>query len=333
MEQKINSDSSFNSAMLASRTFENILHMIKTSNLNYFLQLSPFAAQISLKKSLVKDKSGVPLVQPKLTSFDCTSDDVTDLFIKNRALENKLASLQKDYEAAIKDCAAAQAMIKEYEKIRKPLDDPHAKKCYEAKKEKNTLLKKRNNQSNSIDKKNKMSGKVNNQKQNSQREKCGEFPSPVIPMSDQSSLKSATSPIKLSSLDANYNVKVSNLFTPLSESEESLSLATAKPPSSPSFRDKPPCAPAVTATPASLLPQTPLGTPKPPSSLHFGDKAPLAPCIPSATASPQVLSPRTPSKQEPVNPVMVFEGKPITTEFACQKIKEAFEEINSRFKK
>ena len=128
MKQKINSDSSFNTAMLASRSFENILHMIKTSNLNYFLQLSPFAAQISLKKSLIRDKSGFPLAPPISTSCDCTSDDVTDLLIKNRALENKLASLQKDYEAAINDRAAAHAIIKEYEEVRKPFDDDHFKK-------------------------------------------------------------------------------------------------------------------------------------------------------------------------------------------------------------
>ena len=308
MKQKINSDSSFNTAMLASRSFENILQMIKTSNLNYFIQLSPFAAQISLKKSLVRDKSGVPLAQPSQTSFDCTSDDVTDLLIKNHALENKLASLQKDYEAA-------QATIKENEEERKPLDDDPLSKCDELEKEKKTPEKKKIDRSNSIKNKSKESGKIKKQKQKSRQGSCRE--PPVIPSSEQSLLEIASSPIKPSSLDSNYNVKVSNLFS-LLDSEESLSMSTAKPPSSPPFRDKPPCAPVVTASSAALSPQTSLGTPKPP-----------------VTASPETLSPRTPSgtppRQEPVNPVMVFEGKPISTKFACKKIKEAFEEINNRF--
>ena len=164
MEQQIKSDNHFNSAMLASRSFENILHMIKTSNLNYFLQLSPFAAQISLKKSLIRDKSGFPFAQPVSTFLDSTSN-VTDLLNKNRALESKLSSLQNDYEAAIDDCATAHAMIKELEKVRKPLDDNRlAKKCDELEKEKKTLQKKINELSNSTNKKNKEMEKLNKQK-------------------------------------------------------------------------------------------------------------------------------------------------------------------------
>ena len=41
--------------MMASIAFDNILKEIQTSNLNFQLQVSPFSAQISLKKSLVKD--------------------------------------------------------------------------------------------------------------------------------------------------------------------------------------------------------------------------------------------------------------------------------------
>ena len=311
MEQQINSDNSLNSAMLASRNFENILHMIKTSNLNYFLQLSPFAAQISLKKSLIRDKTGVPFAQPVVTTLDSTSD-VTDLQNKNRALERKLAFLQNDYEAAIDD------------------RDCLAKKCDELEKEKSTLEKKINELSTSMNKKNKEVGKLKKKSKKARRENCGE--TPVIPKSEQISSEIASSSIKPFSLDSNYNVKVSNLFNPLSNSEESLSLSTAKLISSPSSRHKPLCAPAVTASSdPTLSPNTPLRTP--PSSPSFCDEAPH---IPAVTASPSSLSPRTPSgtphKQERVNPVMVFEGKPVSTEFACKKIKEAFEEINNRFK-
>ena len=82
MEEHINSDNSFNSAMLASRNFKNILHIIEKSNLNYFLQLSPFAVQISLKKTLIRDKSGVPLPLAVLTSLYSTSDVID--FLNNK---------------------------------------------------------------------------------------------------------------------------------------------------------------------------------------------------------------------------------------------------------
>ena len=44
--------------------FYKILDQIKSSNLNFQLSLSPFSAQISLKKSLVKDRSGNCLLPP-----------------------------------------------------------------------------------------------------------------------------------------------------------------------------------------------------------------------------------------------------------------------------
>ena len=53
-----------NHAMLASTMFYKILDQIKSSNLNFQLSLSPFSAQISLKKSLVKDRSGSFLLPP-----------------------------------------------------------------------------------------------------------------------------------------------------------------------------------------------------------------------------------------------------------------------------
>jgi hypothetical protein len=50
--------------MAASTTFDYILEQIKTSNPNFWIQLSPFSATISLKKSLVKDVSGLPVMPP-----------------------------------------------------------------------------------------------------------------------------------------------------------------------------------------------------------------------------------------------------------------------------
>ena len=55
-------------AMLASRRIDNILHQIQTSNLNFYLQLSPFCAHISPKKTLIRDKYGSYLCPAVFTS-------------------------------------------------------------------------------------------------------------------------------------------------------------------------------------------------------------------------------------------------------------------------
>jgi hypothetical protein len=57
-------DSDLNPTMVASQTFDSIIKQILTSNLNFQLQVSPFSANISLKKTPIKDKSGVPICLP-----------------------------------------------------------------------------------------------------------------------------------------------------------------------------------------------------------------------------------------------------------------------------
>ena len=44
--------------MEAPAVFENILQQIQTSNLNFKLELSPFSANISMKKSFIRSKAG-----------------------------------------------------------------------------------------------------------------------------------------------------------------------------------------------------------------------------------------------------------------------------------
>ena len=55
MNFSANSDE--NLTMLATEAFDQILETIRTSCLNFQMQISPFSAVISLKKSLIKDKS------------------------------------------------------------------------------------------------------------------------------------------------------------------------------------------------------------------------------------------------------------------------------------
>ena len=77
----INSDR--NPTMIALRTFNNILQQIQSLNLNFRLNVSPFGADISLKKSAVKDLTGNPLpVQMKSLPCGNCDEDIENLVAK-----------------------------------------------------------------------------------------------------------------------------------------------------------------------------------------------------------------------------------------------------------
>ena len=94
--------------MVATKTFEDILNTIKNSNLNFHLQLSPFSAKISLKKSLVCDKFGSPLL-PNLV------DDGKPLIERNHQLELEIVQLESRYESLAQQYNSACLMIKSFE--------------------------------------------------------------------------------------------------------------------------------------------------------------------------------------------------------------------------
>ena len=73
----------------ASETFDKILDYVKKSNLNFCLQLSPFSANISLKKTFVKNKAGVYLNPPV-----STVPVIDSLVQKNKHLEEKVKNLE-----------------------------------------------------------------------------------------------------------------------------------------------------------------------------------------------------------------------------------------------
>jgi hypothetical protein len=61
--------SDLDTAMFAKRSFDSILEQVQASNLNFQLQISPFSATISLKKTLIKDKLGNLLLPPSPIHF------------------------------------------------------------------------------------------------------------------------------------------------------------------------------------------------------------------------------------------------------------------------
>ena len=99
--------------MLASKAFDNLLQQIQTSSLNYQIQISPFSALISLKKSLIKDKAGFPQLSPTPTWTSSYDHKRTDyLLTMNAKLEEEVLSLQKNYKDALKKSDVDQETIK-----------------------------------------------------------------------------------------------------------------------------------------------------------------------------------------------------------------------------
>ena len=97
MEKVTDSDST--PAMLASKAFNDILNKIQSSNLNFHLRISPFSAQISLRKTLVKDKDGAPLLSSTIPNTP--SEDLTELVAKNRQLEQDVYNLSENLTKAV----------------------------------------------------------------------------------------------------------------------------------------------------------------------------------------------------------------------------------------
>ena len=98
MNRSISSDIS-DPKMLADQTFNNILYEIQRSNLNFQLQVSPFSAYISLKKSLVKDRCG-SLLLPPLSSSNVNTD-YAKLIARINQLENDLLIQKNNHEDAV----------------------------------------------------------------------------------------------------------------------------------------------------------------------------------------------------------------------------------------
>ena len=112
MDEFTNSD--FNLTMLATQSFNNILEQIQSSCLNFQIQISPFSAVISLKKSLIRDQSGKPRLPTKL---DDTSEHVEDLVTKNLELERKLIVLSNKHAELINDFAKYKETMKDLQNL------------------------------------------------------------------------------------------------------------------------------------------------------------------------------------------------------------------------
>ena len=90
---------------VAQNTFENILDQVQCSNLNFKIDLSPFSAVISLKKTLVKDKFGISRPLPTIeTPHRHLSAENQILRDKISHQEKVIKSLKSNYESSVLDC-------------------------------------------------------------------------------------------------------------------------------------------------------------------------------------------------------------------------------------
>ena len=107
--------------MLASTVFQNILDQVQASNLNFQLVVSPFSAQISLKKSLAKDQAGNLLLPStglhaqSYDSFNKNHDDIQNLVDQNKKLKKELFTLQKNHERVVIDFTKACETVENLE--------------------------------------------------------------------------------------------------------------------------------------------------------------------------------------------------------------------------
>jgi len=109
MENLINSDET----MVATKSFDHIIHQIQKSCLNLNLQVSPFSALISLKKSIVKDKKGLPLIQNLTFGNEFSSESS----LKIQALEAELLHMRDSYDKVMKKNYAATESINSLQQV------------------------------------------------------------------------------------------------------------------------------------------------------------------------------------------------------------------------
>ena len=100
MKLSTDSDINPNPTMLASNVFEAIIDKIRYSNLNFQIQMSPFSAIVSLKKSFITNKSGIPLLPPP-DMLALNGLPMSNLQADNAVLAAKNLQLEKDYARVV----------------------------------------------------------------------------------------------------------------------------------------------------------------------------------------------------------------------------------------
>ena len=110
-----------NQSMMASRIFNDVLNTVQSSNLNFCLQISPFAANISLKKSFLKDKSGNVVMPDHAHTATSLDENIAGLVSKNLNLEKENSALRKDLEKSKDEYQEVYKQLKSLKVVEKEL--------------------------------------------------------------------------------------------------------------------------------------------------------------------------------------------------------------------
>ena len=91
---------------MAAETFQNVLHIVQTSGLNFRMEISAYSATIHLKNSLLKDKNGNPFILPSVNikNFAVPKPEHSEQARQVLHQENVIQALQSNLEDAIEDC-------------------------------------------------------------------------------------------------------------------------------------------------------------------------------------------------------------------------------------
>ena len=124
--------------MLANTTFDSVISQIRSSCLNFSMQLTPFSAVISLRKSFMMDKSG-SVVLP------FTRENMVKVEVENNKHENIEVDIIKDLQSKVIECEKIISGLKtELEQARDTTVRLNEELCYTKRKfenEKNLILK------------------------------------------------------------------------------------------------------------------------------------------------------------------------------------------------
>ena len=111
--------------MIAEQKFYNIVSEIQESCLNYNMQLSPFSASISLKKSLIKDRLGNVICSKYPTNSKPLLSKISleKLLSENQNQTQELNCLKVEHEKVVAEFTEANYIIIKLKLALKERDD------------------------------------------------------------------------------------------------------------------------------------------------------------------------------------------------------------------
>ena len=92
--------------MLANNNFESVLSSVRNSCLNFSIHKSTFSATISLKKTIVKGRTGACVIPPHICE-----DKNSDLCDDQAARDDKICSLHIKYKELLSAYASSNENI------------------------------------------------------------------------------------------------------------------------------------------------------------------------------------------------------------------------------